>query len=110
MSKTSDLARLEFVEELIANIEEIIQRHGGILESLRDMEGKHALLMCLQQIGENLGRLENPDWKLELEGKEASLMRNIIAHDYMGVKLSLVQKTIEVNIPLLRSKINQLIR
>lgn len=43
--------------------------------------------------------------KIDLEGKEASLMRNIIAHNYMGIKVSIAIKTLEISIPKLKSKV-----
>ena len=109
MSKTSDLAKLEFIISLIKDIEFIIHRHEGISNTLNDIEGKHAILMCLQQIGESLGKLEDTKMKSQLEGKEANLMRNIIAHDYMGIKVSIVVKTLEISIPKLKSKIHSIL-
>ena len=110
MSKISDRAKLEFIITLIEDIEFITNRHESISNTLNDIEGKHAILMCLQQIGESLGKLEDIKKKSELEGKEANLMRNIIAHDYMGIKLSIVVKTLEISIPKLKSKIQSILK
>lgn len=109
MSNNSDYAKIEIILELILDMNLIIQRHGGIPESLLDIEGKHALLMCLQQIGENLGKVENEEWQLPLETKVAKIMRNIIAHDYLGIKLSIIQNTIEISIPKLKIKITEIL-
>ncbi len=110
MSKSSDHAKLEFILTLIQDIEFITERHESIPNTLNDIEGKHAILMCLQQIGESLGKIEDSKMKIELEGKEASLMRNIIAHDYMGIKVSIVVKTLEISIPKLQSKIQIILK
>lgn len=109
MYKESDIARLEFILNLIDDLDFIIKRHGSRRSAIEDREGKHAVLMCLQQIGESLGKLEDESLKKELEGREANIMRNIIAHDYMGVKLSIVQKTLEDSIPRLKNKIKEIV-
>ncbi|EOQ95348.1 PF01934 family protein [Leptospira wolbachii serovar Codice str. CDC] len=94
---------------MILDIERIIERHESLDKALDDFEGNHALLMCLQQIGEALGKLKNESWKIELESKEASLMRNYIVHDYLGIKLEIIKKTITINIPVIKEKILNLI-
>lgn len=43
MSKTSDRTKLEFIINLIKDIEFIIHRHEGISNTLNDIEGKHAI-------------------------------------------------------------------
>ena len=45
--------------------------------ALGDIEGRHALLMCLQQLGEALGKIENPEWRKNLNRQQARTMRNI---------------------------------
>ena len=110
MSKISDRAKLEFIINLIDDIEFIINRHESISNTLNDIEGKHAVLMCLQQIGESLGKLEDTKMKSQLEGKEANLMRNIIAHDYMGIKVSIVVGPLEISIPKLKSNIHLILK
>lgn len=41
----------------MSDIEKISMRHGTSLLALQDFEGRHAILMCLMQIGETLNRL-----------------------------------------------------
>lgn len=110
MSKRSDLARIEIVFSILNDLENILTRHKDIYKSLDDVESKYAILMCLQQIGENLGRLENRNWKIQLEAKEAHLLRNSIVHDYMGIKLSLIQNILEVDIPNLKIKLTEILK
>ena len=47
MSKSSDRAELEFILTLIQDIEFITERHESIPNTLNDIEGKRAILMCL---------------------------------------------------------------
>lgn len=59
MSKYSLQAKIEFMVEMIENMEAITQRHGGIVKALEDFEGQMALLMGLSQIGETLKKLDD---------------------------------------------------
>jgi len=52
MSDKHDRVKLEFILELIHDIDKIIDRHGNIEKTLDDFEGHHAVMMCLMQIGE----------------------------------------------------------
>lgn len=66
MSLESDKARVEFILELTHDIKMIVSRHGSEAESLADFEGKHAILMCLIQIGETLNNIEQTELIVEL--------------------------------------------
>jgi len=56
------LAKIEFVLEMIENIETVCQRHRGIREALEDeVEGRAAILMFLMQIGETLKKLDGEE-------------------------------------------------
>ena len=61
MSHKSDAVRLESILMYIEDINEIIRKHTGVEETLADKEGQYAVMMCLVQIGETLGRIESPD-------------------------------------------------
>jgi uncharacterized protein with HEPN domain len=104
MSNKSDRARLEFIILLIKDIEIITARHDGVEKALEDVEGRYALLMCCQQIGETLSKLENNSLKERLPVQAAYSMRNIIAHDYLGINSKIVAKIISDDIPELQSK------
>lgn len=105
MSDDSDFAKLNFISELISDIELILNRHAGSAKALADVEGKHALLMCLQQIGEALGKIKRPEWQVLLETHQANAMRNVIAHDYLGVDPKIVLNTLDLKIPQLKEKV-----
>jgi len=110
MSDKSDLARLEFILKLIDDIEFSINRHGGVSSALDDREGYHAIMMCCMQIGENLNKIENKLWADKLPVSMAYGMRNVIAHDYIGISLARVAVTIEKSIFELKDIINALIK
>ena len=109
MSERADLARLQMIMEFISDIEAIVSRHGDSGQALSDVEGKHALMMCLQQIGEALGKIERQDWQEKLSSKQASAMRNIIAHNYLGVDLKIAKAAIDNVIPELKLAIDSLL-
>ena len=50
MSEKSLFAKIDFILEMIENIELIISRHKGIVETLEDFEGQMAVLMGISQI------------------------------------------------------------
>ena len=109
MSKNSDLARFEFILEMISDIGFIIFRHGSAKKALEDVEGHHALLMCLQQIGESLNKIGNVEYRKKLPVDLAYTMRNVIAHDYLGINLKIVEQTIDIDIPELADKFKSLV-
>lgn len=108
MSNTSINAKIEFILEMIENIEKIIERHNGIVDTLDDFEGQMAILMGLSQIGETLKKLPNEivekyDLKKDKEG--AYYTRNYIVHDYEGVDLGFIENILRVYLPNLKEKI-----
>ncbi len=105
MFSKSDMARLEFIVLLVKDIEIIVARHGTVENTLDDVEGRYALLMCCQQIGETLFKLQDDTIKNGLPIQSAYGMRNIIAHDYLGINSKIVAKIISDDIPELKSKI-----
>lgn len=79
--------------------DEIIKRHGGIEQSLEDIEGQNALLMCVLQIGETLNSIKNNKWKEILPVREAYGLRNLIAHHYDSVDISIISEILEIDLP-----------
>ncbi|MGM0623722.1 MAG: hypothetical protein ACQESH_06840 [Campylobacterota bacterium] len=59
MSKQSSVAKIDFMLEMIENIEKIVKRHGGIVKAIDDFEGQMALLMGIAQIGETLKKFDD---------------------------------------------------
>ena len=108
MSKKSMLAKVEFILEMIDNIDEIICRHHGIVKTLEDFEGQMAVLMGLSQIGETLKKLddvlvEKYDLKDDRDG--AYYTRNYIVHDYEGVDLGFIENILRSYLPELKEKL-----
>jgi uncharacterized protein with HEPN domain len=109
MSRKSDIAKLERIAGLIDDTHEIIGRHGTPEATLKDKEGQYAILMCISQIGELLSKLESDDLIELLPVREANAMRNVIIHDYEGVNLRIVAKTLERDLPSLRDIVRSIL-
>lgn len=99
MSVKADRARLEYILKLIVDLEVIVSRHGSINATIKDVEGFHAVMMCCLQLGETLNKLETPVLRYKLPVSLAYSMRNIIAHDYLGINPDVIVSTIENDIP-----------
>jgi len=108
MSKKSMQARVEFILEMIENINAITKRHGGIVKALEDFEGQMALLMGLSQIGETLKKFDDKtvqEYGLEADRDGAYYTRNYIVHDYEGVDLGFIENILRVYLPELKEKV-----
>jgi len=112
MSKLSTKAKIEFILEMIENIEAIIQRHKGIVKSLEDFEGQMAILMGISQIGETLKKLDNDlivQYNLEDDKEGAYYTRNYIVHDYEGVDLGFIENILRKYLPSLKLKMKKIL-
>ena len=100
-----DIEKLNFIVENISNIEEIIKRHDGIVNALKDkVEARPAILMAFLQIGETLNKLQNTYETLNIDDiKGAYEVRNFIAHDYMGVDIGLIEYILREKLPELKN-------
>lgn len=108
MSSKSFKARIDFIIEMIENIEEIIRRHHGIVDTLEDFEGQMAVLMGLSQIGETLKKIDDEvvfKYDLVEDKAGAYYTRNYIVHDYEGVDLGFIENILRVYLPKLKEKI-----
>ena len=65
----------------------------------------------LAQIGELSGRLsaELQQQYPDIPWKQIKGMRNLIVHDYTGIDLTMIQNTVERDIPVLRAQIEQIL-
>ncbi|HOT28511.1 MAG TPA: DUF86 domain-containing protein [Candidatus Ozemobacteraceae bacterium] len=102
MSDRSDVARLRFVLAKIDDLQEYQARFPSVEALFHDSMACDAVLMCLLQIGETIQKVENKLWSAQLPVHGAYVVRNIIAHDYEGVDLSIIEKIISEDIPSLR--------
>lgn len=109
MSRKSDIAKLERIAGLIDDTYEIIGRHGTAESTLEDKEGQYAILMCISQIGELLAKLEAEDLVDRLPVREANAMRNVIVHNYEGVNLRIVKRTLRDSLPELKAAVRSIL-
>jgi uncharacterized protein with HEPN domain len=108
MSKKSMQAKVEFILEMITNIDEIIERHYGIVKTLEDFEGQMAVLMGLSQIGETLKKFDDVivrKYDLQDDKEGAYYTRNYIVHDYEGVDLGFIESILRNYLPELKEKL-----
>ncbi len=111
MSNQSTNAKIDFILEMIENIEEIVKRHNGIVTTLKDFEGQMAILMGISQIGETLKKFDDDfvdtyDLKSDRDG--AYYTRNYIVHDYEGVDLGFIESILRDYLPKLKSKFQRI--
>jgi uncharacterized protein with HEPN domain len=105
----SDAAKLEFILKMINISEEIISRYESIDHALEDIEGQNALLMCVLQVGENLHKIKNTEWRNILPVSESYGLRNLIAHNYDSVDISIISEILETDFPELKTTIQGLL-
>jgi len=104
-------AKVEFIIEMIENIEFIVNRHGSITKALSDIEGQMAILMAIAQIGETLKKIDDNIIKRYdlIEDKEgAYYTRNYIVHDYEGVDLAFIDNIVRKYLPKLKDKMQKI--
>ena len=102
--------KIEFILEMIENIEKIIQRHRRIVNALNDFEGHMTIFMGLAQIGETLNKLDDEviqKYDLVEDKNGAYYTRNYIVHDYEGVDLFIVETILRKNLHKLKEKLSK---
>ena len=67
--------RLKTIISYIEDIEYIVSNYNGVVSTLEDRIGKHSLLMCLMQIGENLNKLETNNAEIQKAAQGAYAVR-----------------------------------
>jgi len=101
-----------YIDDIQESIEKIEEYTEGITleEFLKNTQIQDAVLRRLEIIGEAVRNLPD-DFKKKHSGipwNMISGMRNIVAHEYFGVNVKRVWKTIEKDIPELKNKIKNL--
>ena len=94
---------------MIEDIEYTIKENGSLINTINNRIGKHALLMCLMQIGESLNKIQDETLKEKLPIKGAYDVRNFIAHDYEGVDSGLIENILRYLIPELKMTILEML-
>ncbi len=100
--------KIDFILEMIENIEKIVKRHNGVVKALSDFEGQMAILMGIAQIGETLNKIDDnfiEKFDLTEETLGAYYTRNYIVHDYEGIDLMIVETIVRKNLPVLKEKL-----
>ncbi|MBU4486049.1 MAG: DUF86 domain-containing protein [Candidatus Delongbacteria bacterium] len=108
----NDKLKLEFVLEMIEEIESYKQKYNNSDLMINDRMCFNAILMNLLQIGEALNKL-SPETKAkyrnELPVKDIYDTRNFIAHDYGGVRPDIIKDILDIHIALLKKNISDIL-
>jgi uncharacterized protein with HEPN domain len=101
-----DVQILEHIYEYCVSIGETVERFGDSFESFREDKAYHDLIcFYLLQIGELAGQL-SPELRAasgdRMDWSQMKGMRNIVAHHYGSIDLSIVWNTVVRDIPQLR--------
>lgn len=101
-------SKLEFILQMIDDIEYIIVQHNSIVsDALSHRISKPAVLMSLLQIGETLGKMHFENELLTEYAKGAYNVRNFIAHDYEGVNMAIIENIVRTMLTPLKIAIQE---
>jgi uncharacterized protein with HEPN domain len=101
-------SKLEFILQMIDDIEYIIVQHNGIVtDALSHRISKPAILMSFLQIGETLGKMRFENEILTEYAKGAYNVRNFIAHDYEGVNMAIIENIVRTMLTPLKIAIQE---
>lgn len=107
---SNDKKKIEFAVEMIEDIEAYLTRFENVTALLDDKMGFNATLMNLMQIGETLCKLQGKYDELDNDDvKGAYDVRNFIAHDYEGVRKSIIESIIREHLPKLKATLTKIV-
>lgn len=102
----SDIKNIHFLLELIEDVSECQRRHSDADEMLNDRVTRHAIHMCIMQIGETLKSSFSPEFLSKfgqsLPIGESYGTRNIIAHHYILVDRKIIKSLAQIHLPKLK--------
>ncbi len=102
-----DLQRLEHIVDYCEDIEDALTRMNHSYENfLADKMVQYAIAFSILQIGELVAKLSEElrsATRNEIDWPAVKGMRNIIAHDYGEVRLSIVWNVATGDIPILKA-------
>lgn len=110
-NKDRDLFRISHIDESITKIIEIVLKHKSFESFKKNWISQDAMIRNFEIIGEASSHVSDalkskyPD----VEWNKIKGMRNLIAHEYFGVKLEVIWDTAVVEIPKLKNDIDKLI-
>jgi uncharacterized protein with HEPN domain len=101
-----------YIDDIQESIEKIEEYTKGITleEFLKNTQIQDAVLRRLEIIGEAVRNIPGDFKKAhsEIPWDMIAGMRNVVAHEYFGINVKRVWKTIERDIPELKNKIKEL--
>lgn len=110
-TKERDLFRLEHIWECIGKIEEIVRLVGDIEVFRNRWIEQDALLRNFEIIGEasnHVSEIIKTKYP-EVEWFKMKGMRNLISHEYFGVRIDTIWETAIKDIPLLKHQMKRII-
>ena len=108
--RSEDRAVIEKMIAYCRDIETLMTRYNRSFDEYQaDIAFQYACSMCLIQIGKLAGRLSDEAKSTGIPWHAIRAMRNLHAHDYENVDLSVVWDTLENDIADLREKLSGLL-
>lgn len=109
----SDKPYLKHILDAIESIEKYTAdvKRSDFLDKDNDPKTKDAVIRQFEIIGEATGRLSDKikNSHPNLPWKRISDMRNKLIHEYFGVDMAVVWKTIETDLPILKKVAQQIL-
>ena len=107
---SSDILKFKFIIKMIDSIELYKNKYTAISSMLKDDMAFNATLLCLLQIGETLNKIKNNYVLLnQADIKGSYNVRNFIAHDYDGIRKSVIEDILRYHLSLLKNNIIKII-
>lgn len=103
-----------FLEHIVDSINKIEAYTKNTTEEKfqEDFEGQDAVIRRISVIGEASKNLP-PSFKKQhahVNWRDISAMRNILIHEYFGVKIKKVWRTVQEDIPDLKQKVSKMLK
>lgn len=111
-AKEKDLFRLEHIVECASKIEIIVSQLGDFENFSEKWIEQDAMIRNFEIIGEaakNISDNINQNFP-EIEWHKLKGMRNLIAHEYFGIKIETIWNTAVNDIPILKKQIQKIIQ
>jgi uncharacterized protein with HEPN domain len=109
--RKGDIARLQHIQEAIAEIENY-KRNRNFIDFTSNSMFRFACIKQLEIIGEASNHISDETQQefSEIQWAQIVGMRNIFIHEYFGVDINIVWEIIEFDIPELKTKITEILK
>jgi len=106
-----DLFRLQHILESISKISQIVKKHKNFKSFKDEWISQDAMIRNFEIIGEAVTHISDHTKSTfpNIEWSKIKGMRNLIAHEYFGVKLKVIWDTAVIEIPKLEKYIREVI-